>query len=78
MKKRRECVDALSETFFCQEAADLEALFYLGPGDFYPELFDGRAAAYLKSMGDGAELRNRTAWMLDKRCPCARRSVADR
>jgi hypothetical protein len=66
LKKRRECLDALSETIFCQEAADLQALFYLGRGDFYPELFEQRAAAYLKSMGDGAEVRNRTARILDK------------
>ncbi|WP_316187982.1 MULTISPECIES: hypothetical protein [unclassified Bradyrhizobium] len=66
IKKRRECVDALSETITSHEAADLEALFYLGRGDFYPELFEERAAAYLKSLGDGAELRTRTARMLDK------------
>ncbi|MET4322498.1 hypothetical protein [Bradyrhizobium sp. RT5a] len=66
IKKRRECVEALSETVLCQEAADLEALFYLGRGDFYPERFEERAAGYLKSLGDGAELRARTARLLDK------------
>lgn len=66
LKKRRECVDALSETIFPEEATDLEALFYLGRGDFYPEVFDERSAGYLKSIDDGTELRNRTARMLDK------------
>jgi hypothetical protein len=66
IKKRRQCVEALTGTIFCQEAADLEALFYLGRGDFFPEQFDERAATYLKSLGDGAELSARTARMLDK------------
>jgi hypothetical protein len=66
IKKRRECVDALSGTITSHEAADLEALFYLGRGDFFPELFEERAAAYLKSIGDDAELRACTARMLDK------------
>lgn len=65
MKKRRECVDALSGTITSHEAADLEALFYLGRGDFFPELFEERAAAYLETIGDDAELRARTARMLD-------------
>ncbi|WP_136626015.1 hypothetical protein, partial [Bradyrhizobium macuxiense] len=66
IKKKRECVEALSETILCQEAADLEALFYLGRGDFFPEFFNERAATYLKSLGDGAELRARTGRLLDK------------
>lgn len=66
IKKRRECVDALSGTITSHEAADLEALFYLGRGDFFPEHFEERAAAYLETIGDDAELRARTARMLDK------------
>lgn len=66
IKKRRECVDALSGKITSHEAADLEALFYLGRGDFFPELFEERAAAYLETIGDDAELRARTARILDK------------
>ncbi|MCK1715031.1 DUF3775 domain-containing protein [Bradyrhizobium sp. 143] len=66
IKKRRECVDALSGTITSQEAADLEALFYLGRGDFLPEQFEDRAAAYLKPLSDDAELRAQTGRLLDK------------
>jgi hypothetical protein len=66
IKKRRQCVEALSGTIFCQEAADLEALFYLGRGDFFPEQFDDRAATYLKSLADGSELSDLTGRLLDK------------
>ena len=66
IKKRRECVDALSGTITSHEAADLEALFYLGRGAFFPELFEERAATYLEFIGDDAELRARTGRLLDK------------
>ncbi|GMO53576.1 hypothetical protein BwSF12_65340 [Bradyrhizobium ottawaense] len=66
IKKRRECVDALSGTITSHEAADLEALFYLGRGDFLPEQFEDRAATYLEPLSDDAELRAQTGRMLDK------------
>lgn len=66
IKKRRQCVENLSETITSHEAADLEALFYLGRGDFFPEQFDDRAATYLESLGDGSELPDRTGRLLDK------------
>jgi hypothetical protein len=66
IKKRRECVDALSGTINSQEAADLEALYYLGRGDFLPEQFEDRATAYLKPLSDEAELRAQTGRLLDK------------
>jgi hypothetical protein len=66
IKKRRECLDALSGTITSHEAADLEALYYLGRGDFFPEQFDERAATYLQSIGDDEELRARTGRLLDK------------
>jgi Protein of unknown function (DUF3775) len=66
IKKRRGCVDALSGTITSHEAADLQALFYLGRGDFFPEQFEARAAAYLEPLGDDAELRAETGRLLDK------------
>uniref|UniRef100_Q07SV8 HEPN domain-containing protein n=1 Tax=Rhodopseudomonas palustris (strain BisA53) TaxID=316055 RepID=Q07SV8_RHOP5 len=66
IKKSRECVAALSETITSHEAADLEALFYLGRGDFFPEQFEARAATYLGSLVDDSEVRARTAQLLEK------------
>lgn len=65
-KLRRECVEALNETIFREEAADLEALYYLGRDGYFPELFEGRAEQIRERLGEGTDLRELVGRLLDK------------
>lgn len=59
-------VKSLAEAIYCEEAADLEALFYLGRDGYFPELFDERAARIRERLSHEADMKEQIARFLDK------------
>ncbi|WP_342738613.1 hypothetical protein [Bradyrhizobium sp. B117] len=66
-KELRAATKSLSAVIRREEAADLEALFYLGRDGWFPELFDEKAARIRERLGDDENLAEQIARLLDKK-----------